>query len=95
MVSCRRSASAAALPSAGGENAGLGGGLPPVGAVAGVGSGGASAALSCNGFEQLAAVAYRRHADGLEIMGRQLRQHSPIDFVIAEDGLVSLETQTA
>jgi hypothetical protein len=45
-----------------------------------------------NGFEQFAPVAYRRHADVLEIIGRQLRQHFPIDFVIAEVGLVSLET---
>src|SRR6516162_3096045 len=48
-----------------------------------------------NGFEQLAPVAYRRHPDVLEIIGRQLRQHFPIDFVIAEVGLVSLETHSA
>src|SRR6516164_10986570 len=48
-----------------------------------------------NGFEQLAPVAYRRHPDVLEIVGRQLRQHFPIDFVIAEVGLVSLESQFA
>jgi hypothetical protein len=48
-----------------------------------------------NSFEQLAPVAYRRHADVLEIIGRHLRQHGPIDFVIAEVGLVSLEAQAA
>jgi hypothetical protein len=40
-------------------------------------------------------VAYRRHADVSQIIGRQLRQYCPIDFVIAEGGLVSLETQAA
>src|SRR5215472_10028285 len=46
-----------------------------------------------NGFEQLAPVAYYRHADVLEIIGRQLQQHSPIDFVLTERSLVSLEAQ--
>jgi hypothetical protein len=40
-------------------------------------------------------VAYRRHADILQIIGCQLRQHCPIDFVFAEGGLVSLETLAA
>jgi hypothetical protein len=46
-----------------------------------------------NGFDQLAPVTYRRHADVLEIIDRQLRQHCPIDFIIAKVGLVSLEAQ--
>src|SRR5215472_4971930 len=54
-----------------------------------------SGAKLSNGLEQHAPVAYRRHADVLQIIGRQLRQHCPIDFVIAEGGLVSLETQAA
>src|SRR6516165_950387 len=45
------------------------------------------------GFEQLAPVAYRRHADVLQIIGRQLREHRPIDFVLAKGGLVSLQTK--
>src|SRR5262245_5582045 len=45
--------------------------------------------------EQLAPVAYRRHADVLQIIGCQLRQHCPIDFVFAEGDLVSLETLAA
>ena len=48
-----------------------------------------------NGFEQHAPVAYRRHADVLQIVGRQLGQHCPIDFVVAEGRLVSLEAQSA
>ena len=48
-----------------------------------------------NGFEQLPAVPYRCHADVRQIIGRQLRQHRPIDFVVAEGGLVSLETLAA
>ena len=45
--------------------------------------------------EQLAPVTDRRHADILQIIGCQLRQHCPIDFVFAEGGLVSLETLAA
>src|SRR5215813_10689194 len=45
--------------------------------------------------EQLAPVAYRRHADVLQIIGCQLRQHCPIDFVFAEGDLVLLETLAA
>jgi hypothetical protein len=48
-----------------------------------------------NGFEQHAPVAYRRHADVLQIVGRQLGQHCPIDFVVAEGRLVSLKTQAS
>src|SRR5215472_6696123 len=46
-----------------------------------------------NGFEQLAAVPYRRYADVPQIIGCQFRQYRPIDFVVPEVGLVSLETQ--
>src|SRR6516162_2854504 len=87
MVSCRRSASAAALPSAA---CGGAPGWPPGEGVAGVGL-----TKLGNGFEQLAPVAHRRHADVLEIIGGQLRQHCPIDFVFPEGDLVSLETQAA
>ena len=45
--------------------------------------------------EQLAPVAYRRHADVLEIIGCQFREHGRIDFVLKEGGRVSLETQVA
>ena len=55
--------------------------------------------LSCverrNRFEQHAPVAYRDHADILQIIGCQLGQHCPIDFVIAKVGLVSREAQAA
>jgi len=36
-------------------------------------------------------VAYRNHADVPQIIGRQLGQHCPIDFVVAEGLLVSLQ----
>jgi len=48
-----------------------------------------------NRGEQLAPVTYCRDADILQIIGCQLRQHFPIDFVFAEGGLVSLETLAA
>ena len=46
-----------------------------------------------NGFEKLAPVAYCRHADVLEIIGGQLRQYCPIDFVITKDLLIPLEPE--
>jgi hypothetical protein len=48
-----------------------------------------------NGFEQLAAVPDEADAEILEVVSCQLRQHCPIDFVLAKSGLVSLETQAA
>src|SRR5215472_13198507 len=95
MVSCRRSASAPVLPS---PACGGAPGMAALGRHSGgrkrAATGGrgrwnwirrrvGSAELR-NGFEQLAPVAYRRHADVLEIIGRQLRQHRPIDFVVPE-----------
>ena len=46
-------------------------------------------------FKQLAAVATEQHAEILEILRRQFRQRLPIDFVVAERGFVSFQTQTA
>ena len=47
-----------------------------------------------NGIEQLAPVADRYNADLLEILRCQLRQHLPIDLVVAKQRFIALQAQT-
>ena len=47
-----------------------------------------------NGIEQLAPVADRYNADLLEILRCQLREHLPIDLVVAEQRFITLQAQT-
>ena len=45
-------------------------------------------------IEQLAAMASKHHAEILQILRRQLRQHVPIDLVVAERRHISFKAQT-
>ena len=47
-----------------------------------------------DGVEQLAAMPDRGNAKILEILRRQLRQHLPVDLVVAERRRIALKAQT-
>jgi hypothetical protein len=56
--------------------------------------GGGFGAEHGNCVEELAAMDPKHHAEILEILRRELRQHVPIDFVVAERRHVALKAQT-
>ena len=83
-VSWRRSAWA---------GAGAGGGTD-AGVAVGAGAG-ARGAECRDGGKELATMADRGHADGDQVVGRQVRQDVAVDIVVVECGRVLFEPQPA